>query len=56
VAELNDRFVGRVVQTLDTGGDHVGFVLEPVWMELGGPDAPSFRLGQADDIDAGHPA
>jgi flavin reductase (DIM6/NTAB) family NADH-FMN oxidoreductase RutF len=51
-----DHFVGRVVQTIDTEGDHQGYLLEPgpvVWERRG-----STRLGlrDAEDLDPGHPA
>ncbi|HET9380189.1 MAG TPA: flavin reductase family protein [Streptomyces sp.] len=49
-------FVGRVVLRAG-GGDHVGFVLEPV--EWGGRErggGPLLRLTDALDIEAGHPA
>jgi flavin reductase (DIM6/NTAB) family NADH-FMN oxidoreductase RutF len=48
-------FVGRVVERV-TGGDHVGFVLDPV--EWGGRETsggPLLRLGDALGIEAGHP-
>ncbi|WP_345618061.1 flavin reductase family protein [Streptomyces ziwulingensis] len=48
-------FVGRILRRID-GGDHVGFVLDPV--ETGGRAEPSrlLRLSDADTISAGHPA
>ncbi|CAM5344547.1 flavin reductase family protein [Streptomyces fumanus] len=49
-------FVGRVVRRID-GGDHVGFVLDPV--DDGAPAAaerPLLRLTGAHTIEAGHPA
>ncbi|WP_256725423.1 flavin reductase family protein [Streptomyces sp. IMTB 2501] len=46
-------FVGSVVERTD-GGDHVGYVLEPVrWDE--GRGGPLLRLSDAAAIDAGHP-
>ncbi|MFI9802762.1 flavin reductase family protein [Streptomyces sp. NPDC052301] len=46
-------FVGTILHRTD-GGDHVGFVLEPVqWGE--GRDGPLLRLSDALPIDAGHP-
>lgn len=46
-------FVGTVERRVD-GGDHVGFVLEPVqWGERA--DGPLLRLGDALDISPGHP-
>ncbi|MEW2611369.1 flavin reductase family protein [Streptomyces sp. NPDC047880] len=49
-------FVGRIV-TRAGGGDHIGFVLDPV--EWGGDedyDGPLLRLSDALTIDPGHPA
>ena len=49
-------FVGRVVARTD-GGDHVGFVLDPVATGgRGGADGPLLRLADAVDIEPGHPA
>jgi flavin reductase (DIM6/NTAB) family NADH-FMN oxidoreductase RutF len=48
-------FVGRIV-TRAGGGDHIGFVLDPV--EWGGDEAydgPLLRLSGAHTIDPGHP-
>ncbi|MBL1084361.1 flavin reductase [Streptomyces actinomycinicus] len=46
-------FVGTILHRTD-GGDHVGFVLDPVqWGE--GHDGPLLRLSDAVTIDAGHP-
>ncbi|OSC56692.1 flavin oxidoreductase [Streptomyces sp. 4F] len=48
-------FVGRVVERV-AGGDHVGFVLEPVeWGGRDGAGGPLLRLSDAADIAAGHP-
>lgn len=55
VADLPTRFVGRIEQQVETGGDHVLFALEPVDVALG-PDAPTLPLSAASDIHAGHPA
>lgn len=47
-------FVGTVLHRTD-GGDHVGFVLDPVrWGS--GRSGPLLRLSDAYGIDAGHPA
>ncbi|GAA5078942.1 flavin reductase family protein [Streptomyces similanensis] len=49
-------FVGEIVARID-GGDHVGFLLDPV--ERGGTgaqDAPILRLSDTLDITPGHPA
>nr|BFD81055.1 flavin reductase family protein [Streptomyces sp. Xyl84] len=49
-------FVGRVLLRAD-GGDHVGFVLDPVDSGgRGGPDGALLRLSDALDISPGHPA
>ncbi|MFF7969972.1 flavin reductase [Streptomyces sp. NPDC007905] len=46
-------FVGGILHRTD-GGDHVGFVLDPVqWGE--GPGGPLLRLSDALPIDPGHP-
>lgn len=50
-------FVGRIVTRVD-GGDHVGFVLDPVqWGEGEGEayDGPLLRLGDSSAISPGHP-
>ncbi|MFF7604550.1 flavin reductase [Streptomyces parvulus] len=48
-------FVGRVV-TRAPGGDHVGFVLEPVeWGGRGDSAEPLLRLADARTIRPGHP-
>ena len=48
-------FVGTIEFRAD-GGDHVGFVLDPVeWGERGRPEAPLLRLGDARTIEPGHP-
>jgi flavin reductase (DIM6/NTAB) family NADH-FMN oxidoreductase RutF len=49
-------FVGRVVRRID-GGDHVGFVLDPVADGAPAKDGrPLLRLSDAHTIEAGHPA
>jgi len=49
------RFVGRVVDVVDNGGDHVLFVLDPERIEHPGPFEPlTFRAIR--DVQAGHPA
>lgn len=54
LADVAAWFVGTILQRTD-GGDHVGFVLDPVqWGE--GRDGPLLRLSDAYGIDAGHPA
>lgn len=46
-------FVGNILHRTD-GGDHVGFVLDPVQWG-GGRRGPLLRLSDAIGIDAGHP-
>nr|WP_229816305.1 flavin reductase family protein [Streptomyces lucensis] len=47
-------FAGAIIHRTD-GGDHVGFVLDPVrWG--GGREGPLLRLSDTYDIDPGHPA
>lgn len=53
LADAAAWFVGTVLHRTD-GGDHVGFVLDPVqWGE--GPGGPLLRLSDALPIEAGHP-
>ncbi|NEB03606.1 flavin reductase family protein [Streptomyces sp. SID13726] len=48
-------FVGTVLSRTD-GGDHVGFVLEPLaWGEREDADGPLLRLSGATSISPGHP-
>ncbi len=48
-------FVGRVVRHAD-GGDHIGFVLDPVeWGAREGSSTPLLRLSDARGIEPGHP-
>ena len=47
------RFLGRVVGRPESDGDHHLLILEPARVDTGN-HRPSFRLGQADDIEAGH--
>lgn len=48
-------FVGRIVTRVD-GGDHVGFVLDPVqWGDSDADDRPLLRLRDASTISPGHP-
>ena len=48
-----NRFVGRVVATLDEGGDHLGVVLEPFVLSSGGPFRP-LRHSRVDGLEPGH--
>ncbi|MFJ6662570.1 flavin reductase family protein [Streptomyces sp. NPDC091383] len=53
LADAAAWFVGTILHRVD-GGDHVGFVLDP--LEWGGGRAgPLLRLSDAMDIEAGHP-
>lgn len=61
--ELPIRLVGRVVDTVEGLGDHVGFVLDPVEVtgvgdvgRVEGDDGPLLRLADVLDLDPGHPA
>ncbi|MER5578044.1 flavin reductase, partial [Streptomyces massasporeus] len=48
-------FVGRIV-TRAGGGDHIGFVLDPVeWGGHGAHDRPLLRMSDAVTIHPGHP-
>ncbi|WP_185011274.1 flavin reductase family protein [Streptomyces sp. AK010] len=48
-------FVGRIV-TCAGGGDHIGFVLDPVeWGGHGARDTPLLRMSDAVTIHPGHP-
>lgn len=50
-----NRFVGRIVDRLDAGGDHVCMVLRPTESSCGAAGRP-LRLGAVTDIEPGHPA
>ena len=55
VAFLDDapnRFAGRVLERLDLG-DHEGFLLEPIEVELG-EEEPDLGFQEAKDIEPGH--
>ncbi len=52
---LPNRFVGRKLEVLDTGGDHVCVVLDPVTVDVAGTFTP-LRLSGVDDVVPGHPA
>jgi flavin reductase (DIM6/NTAB) family NADH-FMN oxidoreductase RutF len=47
-------FVGRIVERIEAGGDHVAVVLEPVEVRAD-PAMEPLRLRDALDIDPGHP-
>jgi flavin reductase (DIM6/NTAB) family NADH-FMN oxidoreductase RutF len=51
-----NRLVMRRTSVWDDGSDHVCFVGEPVQVEIGRPDLVVMRVGDADDIEAGHDA
>jgi flavin reductase (DIM6/NTAB) family NADH-FMN oxidoreductase RutF len=53
--DCGDRVVGEVVERCEIGGDHVGFVLGPLEVELGDGSAPVLRLHDAIDLPPGHP-
>jgi flavin reductase (DIM6/NTAB) family NADH-FMN oxidoreductase RutF len=48
-------FVGRVIDRYDVG-DHVGHLLEPVDGGTSTAPEPAVTLGDADDLEPGHPA
>lgn len=50
-----NRFVGRVLDVFDDGGDHVCFVLEPITVEHAEPFTP-LTFQSTRDIEPGHPA
>jgi flavin reductase (DIM6/NTAB) family NADH-FMN oxidoreductase RutF len=50
-----NRFVGRVLDVFDHGGDHVCFVLEPLDVERADPFTP-LTFQSTRDIAPGHPA
>jgi flavin reductase (DIM6/NTAB) family NADH-FMN oxidoreductase RutF len=50
---LPSWFAGRVVQRIDYGGDHTGFVLSPVAARAGG-DGDELSFQEAKDIEPGH--
>lgn len=50
-----NRFVGRIVDRHDAGGDHVCMVLRPTESSCGAAARP-LRLGAVTDIEPGHPA
>ncbi len=56
ITSLPHRFVGRVEHRIETGGDHVLVVLEPIALERGAPLGAPLRLTDAADIAPGHPA
>lgn len=56
LTDVVHRFVGRIVQVDESGGDHVCVVLEPVEVQAPDRTAPALRLSGTVDIDAGHPA
>jgi flavin reductase (DIM6/NTAB) family NADH-FMN oxidoreductase RutF len=54
LAECSNWFAGRVLDRLDLG-DHVGFLLDPLDVEVGVPQA-EFTFHRARRIDPGHEA
>jgi flavin reductase (DIM6/NTAB) family NADH-FMN oxidoreductase RutF len=55
LARCPNRFVGRILDIVDDGGDHVCFVVEPISVEHQHPLVP-LTFQSARDFDAGHPA
>ncbi|MFJ4871621.1 flavin reductase family protein [Streptomyces sp. NPDC088757] len=56
LADSRAWLVGRILERVE-GGDHVGFLLDPVEQSASGPDgAPLLRLGDVADLAPGHPA
>ncbi|MFJ4776112.1 flavin reductase family protein [Streptomyces sp. NPDC088762] len=55
--EVHTWFTGRIRARID-GGDHMGFLLEPVAVcpPAEGPPPPLLRYREVRDLDAGHPA
>ena len=51
-----DYFVGRVLETLETDGDHRGYVLEPEAVRRARGAPSQLGLQQAEDLEPGHPA
>lgn len=57
LAAAGGHFVGRIGDVVESAGDHVGFVLEPVEASAGSSaDSGPLRLSDVDDIEPGHPA
>jgi flavin reductase (DIM6/NTAB) family NADH-FMN oxidoreductase RutF len=56
LVDCPNRFLLRRTALLDEGGDHVGFVGEPLRAETAGDGRfEPMRLADVDDLDAGHP-
>jgi flavin reductase (DIM6/NTAB) family NADH-FMN oxidoreductase RutF len=51
-----DWFAGRTLQRLDVGGDHEGFVLDPIDGSVERAGTPQLGFQHAKNIQAGHPA
>jgi flavin reductase (DIM6/NTAB) family NADH-FMN oxidoreductase RutF len=54
LADLPSHLVGRIRARVDWGGDHVGYVLDPVETAFG-DDGPWLCFEQAKTIEPGHP-
>jgi flavin reductase (DIM6/NTAB) family NADH-FMN oxidoreductase RutF len=54
ITRCPNRFVGRVLDVLDHGGDHVCFVVEPTTVEHRHPLEP-LTFQSTRDLEAGHP-
>ena len=55
LSDCPDRLVGRVLERVDAGTDHVGHVLEPILVESSDSDAV-LHLRDVDELHAGHDA
>lgn len=55
LAACPNRFVGRIVQRSEAGGDHVAYELDPIEVAVADPPLP-LRLRAASDITPGHDA
>jgi flavin reductase (DIM6/NTAB) family NADH-FMN oxidoreductase RutF len=54
LARCPNRFVGRVLDVIDGGGDHVCFVLDPIAVEHPGP-LTALTFQSTRDVEPGHP-
>jgi flavin reductase (DIM6/NTAB) family NADH-FMN oxidoreductase RutF len=55
LSDCPNRFVGRVIETVEGVGDHILRILHPIDAHAIDP-SPPLRLRSATDIDPGHPA
>ncbi|GAB3710062.1 flavin reductase family protein [Mariniluteicoccus flavus] len=56
LAAVAHRFVGRRVAVLDTGGDHVGFVLDVSATHIGDEPCTPLRASDVEGVAPGHEA